>query len=155
MNTTKETDALYPRARYGDRDLEFFESHGYRKPVGPAVDGLWSYVSFSWIAPLIQKGKLRELNEGSATPFVPYRNDSAVLARQFDSMYAKLEVTNGSSARQYFLLSTVLSNAMYDVCGKCCICCITCDICCLACHQIDIDSPHPAVTANLGIKVVA
>lgn len=91
-----------PRARFGERDSDFFKSRGYDKPVGAEYGGFWSTVTFSWIGPLLKKGTQKTLDEESATPFVPYRNDSAVLAGQFDAMYAKLEV--GSSMRSSFFI---------------------------------------------------
>lgn len=71
------------------------QARGYDKPVGVDFAGIWASTSFSWIAPLLQKRG--QLDEESATPFVPERDDAGVLAYNFDKMYAKLQVRMGAS----------------------------------------------------------
>jgi hypothetical protein len=62
-------------------------------PSAIEAAGLWSRISFSWVAPLIHKGwHTLQLEQDDARFLLPQDTDAPQLSRQFEAAYGKLKV---------------------------------------------------------------
>eukprot|EP00210_Caulerpa_lentillifera_P007441 g7111.t1 len=76
------------------------ESQGFGKKLRNGLAAVYSYLSFSIVRPIIDKGHKNELNEQSAAEIRLDTPSIKQLAEQFDSIYKKLQVYYGEEKSQ-------------------------------------------------------